>query len=603
MTAKKSDTTGSEGSNRTWGGRFSRRPSERTQAFTASIGFDIRLLPYDIRAGIAHAEMLAAQKIIPAGDRDAIVKGLRSILIEFEQGRFTPTLDDEDVHMAVERRLIEIAGKAGARLHTARSRNDQVVTDVRLYMKDAIAGVDAGIAKLQKTLIDVARKHEDAILPGYTHMQRAQPVLLGHHLLAYYDMLARDRARLADCLRRLDVLALGAGALAGTTLPIDPKHVAKSLGFARVSENSIDAVADRDFILEYLSAIAILFAHISRWAGEITLWATSEFRFVLLDDAYSTGSSMMPQKKNPDIAELVRGKSGRVYGNLLALLTAIKGLPLAYNSDLQEDKEPLFDSTDSAIGSLEQLSGLTASLSFDIERMADAGSEDLMLATDLAEYLVGRGVPFRDAHEVCGSIVAHVIKTGTKLTELDAATLSGFSDAFEADAAKMLDPRAAVARRTSPGGTSGSNLKKRLRKLVALALAATLGAAITPACGVRTSPRPPEDTNIAMGTVKAERTAEGGVKVRWRRPKTSADGTRLRDLTGFVVARRSGAGEFRDIALVPVEDNRRVRPQQTFTFVDTDAPRIDVQYRVRAFDSHDQHGTASPIIEVVAPTN
>ncbi len=459
--SKKSATT----ANRSWGGRFSRGPSEQTQAFTASIGFDLRLLPYDVRAGIAHARMLAAQGIIAAGDRNKIVSGLRAIGKEYRDGKFRPQVGDEDVHMAVERRLTEKVGAAGERLHTARSRNDQVVTDVRLYMKDAVEAVDEGLDGLQRTLTGIARAHVDALLPGYTHMQRAQPILLGHHLLAYYDMLDRDRQRLRDGLARIDVLPLGAGALAGTTLPIDPKRVAKELGFARTAANSIDAVADRDFVLEYLAALAIVFAHLSRLAGEIAMWASSEFGFVKLDDSYSTGSSMMPQKKNPDVAELVRAKSGRVYGNLMAVLTVVKGLPLAYNSDLQEDKPALFDSTDTALACIEQLRGLLESLDFRVDRMQEAAGEDLMLATDLAEYLVARGVAFRRAHEIVGKLVAHVLRTQGQLAELDAKTLRRFSPAFGEDAAAILSTRRAVERRRSPGGTASTNLKKRLRRL------------------------------------------------------------------------------------------------------------------------------------------
>ncbi|RMD85446.1 MAG: argininosuccinate lyase, partial [Candidatus Dadabacteria bacterium] len=343
---------------RTWGGRFTRATAPDALAFTASIGFDIRLYPYDIRVSIAHARMLAACGIISARDRDRIVAGLRAIEKEIESGRFRPQLADEDIHMAIERRLVEKIGAVGAKLHAARSRNDQVATDARLFVKDAIDAIDAAIARLQSTLLDVAERDGEAVLPGYTHLQRAQPILLGHHLLAYYDMLERDRERLADCRRRTDVLPLGCGALAGTTLPIDRRMLAKELGFKRIAENSIDAISDRDFIAELLAALAIVFTHISRLASDITLWATSEFGFVVLDDAYSTGSSMMPQKKNPDIAELVRGKSGRVFGDLLALLTVLKGLPLAYNSDLQEDKEALFDAVDTTKASLEALAAL-----------------------------------------------------------------------------------------------------------------------------------------------------------------------------------------------------------------------------------------------------
>ena len=451
--------------NKSWGGRFKKPTAAGAQAFTASIGFDIRLYPYDIRTSVAHAKMLAHCKIIGAGDRDKIVRGLRAVEKELADGSFKPKVSDEDIHMAVERRLTEKIGAVGAKLHAARSRNDQVVTDVRLFMKDAIAAVDAGIADLQGALREQATNNAEAILPGYTHLQRAQPVLLGHHLLAYHDMLARDRGRLADCLGRVDVLPLGAGAIAGTTLPIDRRFVAKELGFSKIAENSMDAVSDRDFVLEFLGAAAILFAHLSRLAGDVTLWATSEFGFVTLHDAYSTGSSMMPQKKNPDIAELVRGKSGRVYGNLVSLLTTIKGLPLAYNSDLQEDKEPLFDTVDTATGSLVTLAALVRSLAFDAETMGAAASDGFLLSTDIAEYLVEAGLPFRDAHEITGRIVAHCLDRGVEPTDLTLEELRGFSKKFAADVLRKLDPARAVARRKSAGGTSGSNVARRLKKL------------------------------------------------------------------------------------------------------------------------------------------
>ncbi len=453
--------------NRAWGGRFESGPAADAQEFTASISFDVRLYPYDIRASIAHARMLAACKIISAADRDKIVKGLRAVEKEIEQGRFKPGAADEDIHMAIERRLIEKVGAAGEKLHTARSRNDQVVTDVRLYLKDAIAEVTKGIQAVQDTLADIARRHPDTLIPGYTHMQRAQPVVLGHHLLAYHDMLSRDAGRLADCMVRVDVLPLGAGALAGTTLPIDPSRVAKELGFARVFDNSMDAVADRDFIIEFLGAVAILFSHLSRLAAEITLWATTEYGFVELHDKYSTGSSMMPQKKNPDIAELVRGKSGRVYGNLVSLLTTVKGLPLTYNSDLQEDKEPLFDSVDTAVGSLSILGSLLASLKFDPEATGRAAEDDSMLATDLAEYLVDAGVPFRKAHEITGRIVRDCADRSEPLTAMTPQRLRKFAPQFSDDVARILTASASVARRNSRGGTAPSNVKKRLRGLSA----------------------------------------------------------------------------------------------------------------------------------------
>ena len=451
--------------NKSWGGRFKTPTASGAQAFTASIGFDIRLYPYDVRVSIAHAKMLAHCGIITAADRTKIVRGLRAVEKELDAGKFTPDVSDEDIHMAIERRLCERIGAVGAKLHAARSRNDQVVTDVRLFVKDAIGAIDDGIGQLQSALVGVCRKYETAIMPGYTHLQRAQPILLGHHLLAYYDMLGRDRERLRGCLDRVDILPLGAGALAGTTLPIDRRFVAKELGFSRVAENSMDAVADRDFVLEFLSDAAILFAHLSRLAGEITMWATSEFGFVTLHDAYSTGSSMMPQKKNPDIAELVRGKSGRVYGNLVAVLTTIKGLPLAYNSDLQEDKEPLFDSVDTATGSLVALAAMVKSLRFNEKAMAEAASDGFLLATDLAEYLVDAGVPFRKAHECAGNIVLHCLENDTNPADLSLQQLRKFSKEFGDDIKGLMTPRRSIDRRKVVGATASSNLRRRLRKL------------------------------------------------------------------------------------------------------------------------------------------
>ena len=463
MKARKKN--GGSNTSRTWGGRFREPTARDAQAFTASIGFDIRLYPYDVSTSIAHAKMLAARGILSASDRDQIVAALQEIRTELDAGTFVPSVSDEDIHMAIERRLVEKTGAVGAKLHAARSRNDQVVTDVRMFLKDAISSVRDGIAVLQSALIDTADAHVDAIMPGYTHLQRAQPVLLGHHLLAYHDMLARDDERMRDALARTDVLPLGSGAIAGTTLPIDPELVANELGFSRTSRNSMDAISDRDFVAEFLAAAAILFAHLSRLASDITLWATSEFGFVTLADAYSTGSSMMPQKKNPDIAELVRGKSGRVFGNLVAVLTTMKGLPLAYNSDLQEDKEPLFDTVDAAIGSLNTLAAMFRSLTFNTERMAEAASDGFLLATDLAEMLVAAGVPFREAHEIVGRIVGDCLVRGIAPDDLDEVELRGYSTAFAQDVSSLLTARKAIERRTSPGGTSGINLKQRLREL------------------------------------------------------------------------------------------------------------------------------------------
>ncbi|MFT4572677.1 MAG: argininosuccinate lyase, partial [Candidatus Binatia bacterium] len=453
-------------SNRAWGGRFKVGPDRETQAFTASIGFDVRLAPYDVRGGCAHARMLAKCGIIKEKEAATIVRGLKKIERELAAGTFVPDIADEDIHMAIERRLIETIGPTGAKVHAARSRNDQVITDVRLFTKDAIESVRAQIRALQSALIEVSLAHPNAVLPGYTHLQRAQPVLLAHHLLAYHDMLVRDDERMQGALVRTDILPLGAGAMAGTTLPIDREMVAQDLGFSKVAENSMDAVADRDFILEFLSAAAIVFSHISRLAGEITMWASAEFGFVRLHDAYSTGSSMMPQKKNPDIAELVRGKTGRVIGNLVALLTTIKGLPLAYNSDLQEDKESLFDTADTAVASLRTLAAMVRHLTFDEETMRRAASDSLLLATDLAEFLVAEGVAFRDAHEAVGSLVRLAVDTDRGLDELMSGELLAAHAVFDPDkVATILDLDRSIARRTSIGGTSGTLVRRRLRKL------------------------------------------------------------------------------------------------------------------------------------------
>ncbi|MFP6598904.1 MAG: argininosuccinate lyase [Deltaproteobacteria bacterium] len=451
--------------NRSWGGRFAAATDRDALAFTASIGFDIRLYPYDIRVSTAHARMLAKVGVISAAERNKIVAGLGAVEAELAAGKFVPDKSDEDIHMAVERRLVEKIGRVGAKLHAGKSRNDQVATDVRLFVKDAGQAIDQAIAGLQSALVAVAGKQGEALMPGYTHLQRAQPVLLGHHLLAYHDMLGRDRGRVSDAVARADTLVLGAGALAGTTLPIDPGMVARELGFAQVADNSMDAVASRDFIAELLAAIAILFSNLSRLAGEITLWATSEFGFVRLDDRFSTGSSMMPQKRNPDIAELVRGKSGRAYGNLMALLTTIKGLPLAYNSDLQEDKEPLFDSVDTSVGALDTLAAMVATLSFDENKMAEAASDSLLLATDLAEGLVEQGLPFREAHEITGRLVAHCLDTGLALGEVGAAALKKISSKLDAGMVGGLSSARAVDSRKSAGGTARTVLRRRLRRL------------------------------------------------------------------------------------------------------------------------------------------
>ncbi|MGZ8478483.1 MAG: argininosuccinate lyase [Candidatus Binatia bacterium] len=452
-------------SSKLWGGRFSGGTADSVEAFTASIAVDARLYRHDIMGSIAHAKMLGKQRIIPLRDAQKIVRGLAAIEREIENGKFEFSPADEDIHMNIERRLTEKIGSAGGKLHTARSRNDQVALDMRLYLRDEVAAILLLLKTLQRELAKAAKKNLDVIMPGYTHLQRAQPVLLSHHLLAYYDMFERDRERYAGCLERINVLPLGSGAIAGTTFPIDRVYVAKLLGFPRISKNSIDAVSDRDFLLEFLAASAILFVHLSRLADELVLWSSQEFAFVELPDGYCTGSSMMPQKKNPDVPELIRGKSGRVFGHLLALLTIMKGLPLAYNRDLQEDKVPLFDSADTVKASVQIIGEIVRGLKVRRERMLAAAQDGYMNATDLADYLVERAMPFRQAHEVAGKIVQRCIGVGKRIEELSLVELRGFSNKFEHDIYKYLSPASVVGRRRAPGGTSRSNVVRRLKEL------------------------------------------------------------------------------------------------------------------------------------------
>ncbi len=446
-----------------WSGRFAAAADPRMEAFTSSLAVDRRLATYDVRGSRAHCRMLVKQKIIARAEGEKILKGLQAVERELSRGDFPFLASDEDIHMAVERRLTEKIGPVGGKLHTARSRNDQVLLDVRLFLRDEIGALGKLVARLQKRLARLAKRHRTVVLPGYTHLQRAQPVLLAHHLLAYHAMFGRDAERLAECGARVNVLPLGAGALAGTTLPIDRAYVARQLGFARVSENSLDTVADRDFVAEFLSVAAILGMHLSRLAEELVLWSSSEFGFVELPDAFATGSSMMPQKKNPDVPEIIRGKTGRLYGNLFALLTVLKGLPLTYNRDLQEDKEPLFDSVDTLRGVLSVLEPMLGALRFRPERLAAAARGGFMLATDVADYLVEKQVPFRRAHAVVGAVVQWCVAEGRELHQLTLEEWRRFSPAFEADLLLRLTPEAAVARRTSYGGTSRENVERQLR--------------------------------------------------------------------------------------------------------------------------------------------
>jgi argininosuccinate lyase len=442
-------------------GRFNKPPDKLAEEYGASLGFDRRLYKHDIAGSLAHAKMLAKQGIITDTDVKAIVKGLTTILSEIEKGKFEFKPELEDIHMTVESRLIEIVGDVGRKLHTARSRNDQVALDMRLFTKQAIADTLDSIKALQQALLDVAEVNIKVIIPGYTHLQVAQPVLLAHHLLAYFEMLQRDAERFTGCLKRVDVMPLGSGALAGVAYDIDRDFVAKELGFSTVSRNSLDAVSDRDFVLEYQAAASICMMHLSRLAEEIVIWSSAEFAFIELDDAYATGSSIMPQKKNPDTAELARGKTGRVYGHLMAMLTVMKGLPLAYDKDLQEDKEGLFDTVDTLSMTLAVFAGMVRTLKVNAEATKKAAGRGYILATDLADYLVQKGETFRKAHEIVGKLVNYAADKGKSFTDLNLSEYKTFSPRFGADIRKIT-VETSLAARDVPGGTAPAQVKKAL---------------------------------------------------------------------------------------------------------------------------------------------
>ena len=448
-----------------WSGRFTEATNELVEEFTASIPYDWRLYPYDIAGSMVHATMLGRQDIITKAESRRITRGLEAILKEIVSGTFEFAVELEDIHMNIESRLIEKIGPVGGKLHTARSRNDQVALDIRMYLRDEIAEVHELLTSLQKVIIDLADKHSDVVLPGYTHLQRAQPVLFGHHLLAYYEMFERDRGRLEDCFRRVNIMPLGAGALAGTVLPIDRKFVAKQLGFSGVCENSMDAVSDRDFAIEFVSACAQIMMHLSRLSEELVVWSSSEFGFITISDGFTTGSSIMPQKKNPDVAELTRGKTGRVYGSLVALLTIMKGLPLAYNRDMQEDKEPLFDTADTVTLSLSVYTEMLKGITIHRETMRRAAEDGFITATDLADYLVRKGMPFRQAHEIVGRAVLRAIELQCGLGGMPLAEYKQLSPLIRDDVYEALSVEASVSRRTSQGGTAPANVKKRLAML------------------------------------------------------------------------------------------------------------------------------------------
>ncbi len=441
--------------------RFQKKLNTKVEAYTTSLALDWRLYPYDIAGSIAHARMLAKQGIIPAEEAEIIINGLMAIKKEIEQGKFEFKPELEDIHMNIEARLIEKVGEVGGKLHTARSRNDQVALDLRLFAKEAISDTLVKLREFQQALISLAEANKGVVMPGYTHLQPAQPVLLAHHLLAYFEMLQRDASRFSDCLKRTDVMPLGSGAIAGVAYNIDREFLAHELGFSQISQNSIDAVSDRDFVVEYEAAASLCMMHLSRLAEEIILWSSAEFDFIELDEAYATGSSIMPQKKNPDVAELVRGKTGRVYGKLMALLTTMKGLPLAYNRDMQEDKEGFFDTVDTLLSSLEVFTGMVKTLRVNAKTIGQAVRQGHILATDLADYLVKKGEAFRTAHNIVGKLVSYAMEKGKSFSELSLSEYKGFSPLFEEDV-YSITVESSIAARDIVGGTAPKQVERAL---------------------------------------------------------------------------------------------------------------------------------------------
>ncbi len=445
-----------------WGGRFSKDEDKLTEDFNASISVDARMYHQDIRGSIAHAAMLAKQGILTDDERNQIISGLEQIEKDIEAGTLTFSAEAEDVHMNIETFLTDRIGEPGKKLHTARSRNDQVALDVRMYLRDEIASIKNLILELQTVLLELAEQHAETIMPGYTHLQKAQPVNLGHYLMAYFEMLRRDVERLRDLKKRVNIMPLGSGALAGTGFPLDRAYVAELLGFDDITHNSLDGVSDRDFAIEFCSCAAMLMMHLSRFCEELILWSSDEFSYVELDDAFTTGSSIMPQKKNPDLAELIRGKTGRVYGNLMALLTLMKSLPMAYNKDMQEDKNALFDSIDTVKACLLVMSPMLKTAVFKTEKMYRSAESGFTNATDLADYLVGKGVPFRDAHAIVGQVVLECIRQGISLSEVTMERYRELSAYIEPDVYDFIDIKACTERRSLPGGAASSAVRRAI---------------------------------------------------------------------------------------------------------------------------------------------
>ncbi len=445
-----------------WDGRFSEKTAKVVEAFTASIDVDSRLYPYDIEGSVAHCRMLARTGIIAQNEADVLIRGLNEIRGLLDRGEFEFDQRLEDIHMHIETRLFQLVGNAAKKLHTARSRNDQVALDVRMYLREETRGMIRDLAALRKVFVGLAESGLDVAMPGYTHLQRAQPVLLGHHWMAYYEMFSRDGQRFQDALKRIDVMPLGSAALAGTTYPIDRHYVAELLGFAKVSANSIDSVSDRDFIIEFLAASSLCMMHLSRLSEELILWSSSEFSFIELPDAFTTGSSIMPQKKNPDVPELVRGKTGRVFGDLVALLTLMKSLPLAYNRDMQEDKATLFSTVDTLKACIEVTTQMLPRIRVNADVMRRAAGRGFLEATDLADYLVTRGMAFREAHSCVGKAVAFALSRKKELSELSLNDLKGFSELIAEDVFEFLKVERMIDRRKSAGGTAAQNVRKAI---------------------------------------------------------------------------------------------------------------------------------------------
>ncbi|HHW31668.1 MAG TPA: argininosuccinate lyase [Clostridiaceae bacterium] len=445
-----------------WGGRFQKSTDKSVDDFNSSISFDSRMYKEDIEGSIAHAKMLGKCNIIPEEDSELIQKTLLEILSDIEKGSIEFEVDAEDIHMNIEKILISRIGEPGKKLHTARSRNDQVALDIRMYLRNETKNIINMLSELERTLLHIAENHIDTIMPGYTHLQRAQPITFSHHIMAYFQMFRRDIERLLDCLKRINIMPLGSCALAGTTYKLDRNMVAEELGFDAITENSLDGVSDRDFVIEMASCLSILMMHLSRFSEEIILWSSHEFSFIELDDAYSTGSSIMPQKKNPDVAELVRGKTGRVYGNLMALLTVMKALPLAYNKDMQEDKESIFDSIDTVKMCIPVFTNMLNTLRINKDKMHKAAQGGFINATDVADYLVKKGIPFRSAHEIVGKMVFYCIQQQKAIEELSLDELKSFSDKIDHDIYEEISLEKCVSSRNVPGGPAGNRVKETI---------------------------------------------------------------------------------------------------------------------------------------------